>query len=193
MALSETLLFRQSLQRSAREWLRIYREELQKVRPHGLGSDGSAKSQFSPVNSNSIATGRILDASYEITKDDNGMYDVVFGLPGYIMALDQGVRPSSKYGNKRSTGRRGGKSQFIKSLQEWIKTKNIQTELSTLSLAFAIRTNILNKGIEKTDILSKINERFMNEYSEQIAEGYFVAMEDYLINNIQKIEERFNK
>lgn len=191
MALNETLLFRQSLQRSAREWLRIYREELQKVRPHGKGSDGSAKSDFSPVSSNSVASGQILDASYEITKDDNGNYDIVFGLPGYILAIDQGVRPSQKYGNKPYEGRRGGTSPFIKSLTEWIKTKNIQTELSTLSLAFAIRTNILNKGIEKTDILSKINERFEKEFEEQIAEGFYVSIEDYLINNIERIEERF--
>jgi hypothetical protein len=191
MPLNETLLFRQALQRSAREWLKIYREELQKVRPHGLGSDGSAKSQFSPVNSNSVASGQILDANYEITKDDAGNYDIVIGLPGYILAIDQGVRPSSKYGNKRSTGRRGGTSPFIKSLTEWIRTKNIQTELSTLSLAFAIRTNILNKGIERTDILSKINERFAQEFDKEISDGYYVAMEDYIINNVQRIEERF--
>lgn len=193
MALSEKLLFRQALQRSAREWLRIYRQELQKVRPHGLGSDGRPKSSFSPVDSNSVASEDILDARYQITKDDNGLYDIIFDLPGYILAIDQGVRPSTKYGNKKTKGRRGGTSAFITSLTEWIRTKNISTELSTLSLAFAIRTNILNKGIEKTDILSKINQQFMKEYSEQIAEGYFVAMEDYLINNIQKIEERFNK
>jgi hypothetical protein len=191
MPLNETLLFRQALQRSAREWLKIYREELQKVRPHGLGSDGSPKSQFSPVSSNSIATEQILDANYEITKDDTGNYDIVIGLPGYILAIDQGVRPSSKYGNKKSTGRRGGTSPFIKSLTEWIRTKNIQTELSTLSLAFAIRTNILNKGIEKTDILSKINERFAQEFDKEISDGYYVAMEDYIINNVQRIEERF--
>jgi hypothetical protein len=132
-----------------------------------------------------------LDANYEITKDDAGNYDIVIGLPGYILAIDQGVRPSSKYGNKRSTGRRGGTSPFIKSLTQWIESKNIQTELSTLSLAFAIRTNILSKGVEATNISSKINERFEQEFDEQIADGFFIAMEDYIINNVQRIEERF--
>jgi len=190
MALSETLLFRQSLQRSAREWLVVYREVLKETRPHGLGFDGNAKSPFSPVSSNSVASGRILDTGYEIQKTDNG-YDIILGLPGYILALDQGVRPSTKYGNKPYTGRRGGTSLYIKSLVEWIETKNIQTELSTLSLAFAIRTKILNDGIEGKNILSEINTRFEERFEKQIAEGFFVSMENYLIDNIQRIEERF--
>jgi hypothetical protein len=189
MPLNETLLFRQALQRSAREWLRIYREELQKVRPHGLGSDGSPKSQYSPVNSDSVASGRALDAGYEIKNLGEGNYEIDFGLPGYIMALDQGQRGGRfKYGQKRG---RGGTSPFIKSLTQWIESKNIQTELSTLSLAFAIRTNILSKGVEATNIISKINERFEQEFDEQIADGFFIAMEDYIINNVQRIEERF--
>lgn len=191
MALSETLLFRQALQRSAREWLRIYREVLNENRPHGMGYDGSPKSSFSPVSANSIASGRILDAGYEITKSGEGEYQIQFGLPGYIMAIDQGVRPSSKFGNKKSRGRRGGTSPFIKSLQEWIKTKNINTELSTLSLAFAIRTKILNDGIEGTNIISQINERFEQEFADQIAEGFYMSMENYIIDNLQQIEQRF--
>lgn len=192
MAIGEKLKFRQSLQRSAKAWLEIYRQELNQERPHGLGKDGRAKSSFSPVNANSVASGRALDAGYEIiTNDETGEYEIIFGLPGYIEALDQGVRGGRfKRGLKRG---RGGTSPFITSLLDWIETKNIRTELSPLGLAIAIRTNILKKGIKGTDILSKINERFLEEYSEKIADDYMVSMENYLIDNIKRIEENFNK
>jgi hypothetical protein len=192
MAIPEKLLLRQSLQRSAREWLRIYREELQKTRPHGLAKDGRAKSQFSPVNANSIGSGRALDAGYEIVVNDDGTYDIIFGLPDYIYNLDAGVKPSSKYGNKPYTGRRGGSSPFLKSIMNWIETKGIRTELSTMSLAFAIRTNILNEGIEATNIISTINERFLEEYGEQIADDYMVNIEDYIIDNMKRVLEKYN-
>lgn len=189
MPLSEKLLFRQSLQRSAKEWLRIYREELKKARPHGLGSDGQPKSRFSPVSADSIASGRILDASYEVVDNEKGSYDVIFGLPGYILALDRGQRGGRfKYGQKRG---RGGTSKLLQSIKDWIETKGIKSQLSTESLAFAIRTNILKDGVMGTNILTTVNQRFMEEYGEQIAQGYFTDMEDYIINNIQRIEERF--
>lgn len=193
MAIPERLLLRQKLQRSARAWLKIYQEELKKVRPHGLAKDGRSKSEYSPVSANSVASGQALDAGYEIITNEDGEYEIIFGLPGYIMALDQGVRPSSKYGNKPYEGRRGGKSPFLQSIMNWIETKHIRTELSTMSLAFAIRTNILNQGIMATNILSTINERFMDEYSEDIADGYMENMENYIIDNIQRIEKRFNQ
>lgn len=191
MSLPAKLLFRQALQRSAREWLAIYREVLKENSPHGLGYDGSPKSSYSPVSANSIASGRILDAGYEIKAEGGGDYEIIFGLPGYVMAIDQGVRPSKKYGNKRGGGRRGGTSPFIKSLQEWIKTKNISTELSTLSLAFAIRTKILDDGIEGKDIFSEINRRFEEKFEAEIADEFMISMENYLIDNIQQIESRF--
>lgn len=192
MAIPEKLLLRQSLQRSAREWLKIYREELQKTRPHGLAKDGQAKSQFSPVNANSIGSGRALEAGYEIITNDDGTYDIIFGLPDYIYNLDAGVTPSSKYGNKKGGGRRGGTSPFLKSIMNWIETKGIRTELSTMSLAFAIRTNILNEGIEATNIISTINERFLEEYGEQIADDYMVNIEDYIIDNMKRVTEKYN-
>ena len=192
MAIPEKLLLRQSLQRSAREWLKIYREELQKTRPHGLAKDGRAKSQFSPVNSNSIGSGRALEAGYEIITNDDGTYDIIFGLPDYIYNLDAGVTPSSKYGNKTGGGRRGGTSLYLKSIMNWIETKGIRTELSTMSLAFAIRTNILNEGIEATNIISTINERFLEEYAEQIADDYMVNIEDYIIDNMKRVTEKYN-
>jgi hypothetical protein len=192
MALSEKLLMRQALQRSAREWLKIYREVLQEASPHGLGYDGSPKSSYSPVTANSVASGRILQAGYEITKEDNGEYEVTFGLPGYIMAIDQGVKPSTKYGNKPSTGRRGGKSQFIKSLMDWIKTKRIESdETKTKSLAFAIRTKILNDGIEAKNVLSEINRRFDEKFAAEIETEFMISMENYIIDNITRIEDRF--
>lgn len=191
MALSEKLLFRQALQRSAREWLAIYREVLQEARPHGLGYDGSPKSVYSPVSANSVASGRILDAGYEVVPNENNGYDIIFGLPGYVMAIDQGVRPSTKFGNKRGEGRRGGTSPFIKSLVEWIKTKNISTDIPTLSLAFAIRTKILDDGIEGKDIFSEINRRFQEKFEAQIADDFMIDMENYLIDNLQELESRF--
>lgn len=190
MSIPARLLLRQKLQRSAKAWLGIYREELQKVRPHGLGKDTMPKSDYSPVSANSVASGNALDAGYEIITNDDGVYEIIFGLPGYILALDQGVRGGRfKYGQ----GRRGGTSPFLQSIMNWIETKHIRTELSTMSLAFAIRTNILKEGIMATNILSTINERFMEEYSEEIADGYMENMEDYIIDNIQRIEKRFNK
>jgi len=119
MAIPERLQLRQKLQRSAREWIRIFGEEMDKPRQKGLGSDGS------------------------------------------------------------------------RSLVNWIETKNIRTELSTLSLAFAIRTNILKEGIAPTNIISITNERFMNEFGEKIADDYMASMEDYVIDNIKRLEERF--
>jgi hypothetical protein len=190
MAISERLLFRQSLQRSAREWLRIYREELAKTRPHGLGKDGQAKSNFSPVNANSIASGRALDAGYEIITNDDGTYEIIFGLPEYIYFLDQGVRGGRfQEGRKRGSG---GSSPFLKSIMNWIETKNIRTELSTMSLAFAIRTNILKEGIEATNILSTINERFLQEFEDKIAQDYMVNIEDYIIDNMKRVLEKNN-
>ena len=191
MPIPERLLLRQKLQRSAREWLNIYREVLNETRPHGLGKDGEAKSSFSPVSANSIASGRILDAGYEIITNDDGSYDIIFGLPGYILALDQGVR-GGRFKDKRKRGG-GGSSPFIKSLMNWIETKNIRTELSTLGLAIAIRRSIFNEGIEATNIISTINTRFIERYGEQIADDYMESMENYIIDNIQRIEERFNK
>lgn len=191
MAIPEKLLLRQSLQRSAREWLKIYREELGQDRPHGLGKDGQSKSSFSPVSANSIASGRALDAGYEIVTNDDGTYDIIFGIPDYIYFLDQGVRGGRfQEGRKRGTG--GGSSPFLKSIMNWIETKNIRTELKPLSLAFAIRTNILKEGIEATNIISKINERFMEEYGEQIATDYMVNIEDYIIDNIKRMTEKYN-
>lgn len=191
MSIPARLLLRHKLQRSARAWLKIYQEELQKVRPHGLGKSGMAKSDYSPVSANSVASGQALEAGYEIITNEDGEYEIVFGLPGYIMALDQGVRGGRfKYGQERG---RGGTSPFLKSIMNWIETKGIRTELSTMSLAFAIRTNILKEGIMATNILSTINERFMMEYSEEIADGYMENMEDYIIDNIQRLEKRFNK
>lgn len=191
MALSSKLLLRQSLQRSAREWLAIYRQVLKETRPHGLGYDGSPKSIYSPVSADSVASGRILDAGYEIIPDGNNGYDIIFGLPGYVMAIDQGVKPSTKYGNKRGQGKRGGTSPFIKSLVAWIKTKNISSDIPTLSLAFAIRTKILDDGIEGKDILSEINRRFQEKFEAEIADDFMVDMENYLIDNIQELENRF--
>jgi hypothetical protein len=191
MAIPERLLLRQKLQRSAREWLKVYREVLNETRPHGLGKDGQAKSRFSPVSANSIASGRAEEAGYEIITNDDGSYDIVFGLPGYILALDQGVR-GGRFKDKRKRGG-GGSSPFIKSLMDWIETKNIRTELSTLGLAIAIRRSIFNEGIEATNIISIINQRFLEQYGEQIADDYMESMENYIIDNIQRIEERFNK
>ena len=191
MAIPERLLLRQKLQRSAREWLKVYREVLNETRPHGLGKDGQAKSRFSPVSSNSVASGRAEEAGYEIITNEDGSYDIVFGLPGYILALDQGVR-GGRFKDKRKRGG-GGSSPFIKSLMDWIETKNIRTELSTLGLAIAIRRSIFNEGIEATNIISIINQRFLEQYGEQIADDYMESMENYIIDNIQRIEERFNK
>jgi hypothetical protein len=191
MAIPERLLLRQKLQRSAREWLKVYREVLNETRPHGLGKDGQAKSRFSPVSANSIASGRAEEAGYEIITNDDGSYDIVFGLPGYILALDQGVR-GGRFKDKRKRGG-GGSSPFIKSLMDWIETKNIRTELSTLGLAIAIRRSIFNEGTEATNIISIINQRFLEQYGEQIADDYMESMENYIIDNIQRIEERFNK
>ena len=193
MAIPERLLLRQKLQRSAREWLKVYREVLNETRPHGLGKDGRAKSSFSPVSANSIASGRAEEAGYEIITNEDGSYDLVFGLPGYILALDQGVR-GGRFKDKRKRGG-GGSSPFIKSLMDWIETKNIRTEegMSKLGLAIAIRNNIFKRGIKGTDILSKINERFAEEFAEDLADGYMMSMEDYIIDNIKRIEESFNK
>ena len=194
MAIGERLKFRQSLQRSAKAWLMLYREELQKERPHGLGKDGRPKSEFSPVQSNSVASGRILEAGYEIiSNDDTGQYEIIFGLPGYIEALDQGVRGGRfKRGIKRGGG---GTSPFISSLLDWIQTKNIRLEpgMTKLGLAMAIRTNIFKRGIKGTDILSTINQRFAEEFAEELADGYMMSMEDYIIDNIKRIEENFRK
>lgn len=198
MAIGERLKFRQSLQRSAKAWLMLLEQELQKERPHGLGKDGRPKSDFSPVNANSIGKkkggGGILDAGYEIiSNDDTGQYEIIFGLPGYIEALDQGVRGGRfKRGLKRG---RGGTSPFITSLLDWIETKNIRTEegMSKLGLAIAIRNNIFKRGIKGTDILSKVNERFVEEFSEELADGYMMSMEDFVIDNIKRIEENFKK
>lgn len=190
MAIPERLLLRQSLQRSAREWLKIYREELGQDRPHGLGKDGQPKSSYSPVTANSIASGRAGEAGYEIITNDDGIYEIIFGIPDYIYFLDQGVR-GGRFESGRKRGR-GGSSPFLKSIMNWIETKGIRTELSTTSLAFAIRTNILKEGIEATNIISKINERFLEEYGEQIANDYMVNIEDYIIDNMKRITEKYN-
>ena len=71
---------------------------------------------------------------------------------------------------------------------DWIKTKGITTELKPLSLALAIRTNIFKEGIAPTNILSTVNERFFNEYGEEIANKIMVNIEDQIIDNIQRIE-----
>jgi hypothetical protein len=190
MAIPERLLLRQSLQRSAREWLKIYREELAKTRPHGLGKDGQSKSGYSPVSANSIASGRALDAGYEVVTTDEGTYELIFGLPEYIYFLDQGVRGGRfQEGRKRGSG---GSSPFLKSIMNWIETKGIRTELSTKSLAFAIRTNILKEGIEATNIISTVNERFIEEFGEKIADDYMVNIEDYIIDNMKRVLEKYN-
>lgn len=186
MALGEKLLFRQALQRSAREWLNIYREVLKEERPHGLGSDFRPKSTFSPVNANSVASGNILDAGYEIQKGPDG-YEILIGLPGYILAIDGGVRPKGFEKRRRGAG---GTSLFLKSLQDWIETKKISTD-NTLSLAFAIRTNIFKRGIAATNILSTINERFTEKFEQEIADEYFIDMENYIITEMQRLEDRF--
>lgn len=183
MAIPERLQLRQKLQRSAREWIRIFGEEMDKPMKKGLGSDGSPKSRFSPVTAPTTASGRSKEISYEIITNDNGDYEIIFGLPGYILAVDGGVR-GGRYPNTKGGG-------LVRSLVNWIETKNIRTELSTLSLAFAIRTNILKEGIAPTNIISITNERFMNEFGEKIAEDYMMSMEDYVIDNIKRLEERF--
>ena len=195
MAIGERLKFRQSLQRSAKAWLMVLEQELNKERPHGLSIDGRPKSRFSPVSSNSIGrkkgSGGILDTGYEIvSNEENGQYEIIFGLPGYVIALDQGVRV--KRGVKSGGG---GTSPFISSLLNWIQTKNIRLEpgMTKLGLAIAIRANIFKKGIKGTDILTKVNERFVEEFSEELADGYMMSMEDYVIDNIKRIEENFRK
>jgi hypothetical protein len=192
MAIGERLKFRQSLQRSAKAWLELYRQFLNENRPHGLGFDGRSKSEKSPVNSNSVASGQILDAGYEIVaNDETGEYEIIFGFPGYVMAIDQGIKARGfTKGLKRG---RGGTSRFLSSLVKWIETKSIRTELKPLSLAFAIRTNVFKYGIKGTDLFTKVNEKFFEEYGEDIADGYMVSMEDYIIDNIKRIEETFNK
>jgi hypothetical protein len=183
MAIPERLQLRQKLQRSAREWIKIFGEEMDKPRKKGLGSDFSPKSRYSPVEAPTTASGRSKEISYEIITNDDGNYEIIFGLPGYILAVDGGVR-GGRYPNTQGGG-------LVKSLVNWIETKNIRTELSTLSLAFAIRTNILKEGIAPTNILSTVNERFLNEYGEQIADDYMTSMEDYIIDNIKRLEERY--
>lgn len=192
MAIGERLKFRQSLQRSANAWLGLYRQFLNTSRPHGLGVDGRSKSNYSPVDANSVASGAILDAGYQIvTNDESGEYEIIFGFPGYVEAIDQGVRARGfQRGLKRG---RGGTSKFISALVNWIETKSIRTELKPLSLAFAIRTNVFKYGIKGTDLFTKVNEQFLEQYGEQIAEGYMVSMEDYIIDNLKRIEERFNE
>jgi hypothetical protein len=49
----------------------------------------------------------------------------------------------------------------------------------------------LKEGIAPTNILSTVNERFLNEYGEQIADDYMTSMEDYIIDNIKRLEERY--
>jgi hypothetical protein len=191
MALSARLLQRQKLQRSAREWLKILREELAKDRPHGLGKDGRPKSIYSPVSADTNASGRLASAGYEIVTNEEGVYEIVFGLPGYIQAIDQGIR-GGRFMNQENR-KPGGKSPFLQSIKEWIKTKNIQTELSTESLAFAIRRSIFNEGTAPTNIISTVNERFMNEFAEEIADGYMEDLENYIIDNMQILEQKFNK
>jgi hypothetical protein len=61
-----------------------------------------------------------------------------------------------------------------------------------MSLAFAIRTNILKEGIEATNIISTINERFLEEFGEQIADDYMVNIEDYIIDNMKRITDKYN-
>jgi hypothetical protein len=184
MAIPERLQLRQKLQRSAREWIKIFGEEMDKPRKKGLGSDFSPKSSYSQnLEAPTTASGRSKEISYEIITNDNGDYEIIFGLPGYILAVDGGVK-GDRYPNTRGGG-------LVRSLVNWIETKNIRTELSTLSLAFAIRTNILKEGIAPTNILSTVNERFLNEYGEQIADDYMTSMEDYIIDNIKRLEERY--
>lgn len=183
MPIPERLQLRQKLQRSAREWINIFKEEMDKPRQKGLGSDGSPKSRYSPVTAPTTASGRSKEIGYEIITNDDGYYEIVFGLPGYILAVDGGVR-GGRYPNTQGGG-------LVRSLVNWIETKNIRTELSTLSLAFAIRTNILKEGIAPTNILSTVNERFMEEFGEKIAEDYMISMEDYVIDNIKRLEEKF--
>ena len=189
MGIPQRLLDRQKLQRSAKAWLEIYRDELNQTRPHGLGKDGQSKSRFSPVNSNSIATGAALEAGYEIITNDDGVYEIVFGLPGYILSIDQGIK-GGRFQTPKKRGA-GGSSPFIKSLMTWIETKHIRTELKTLGLAIAIRRSIFNEGTAPTNIISKINERFLEEYGQQIADDYFESMEDYIIDNMKRLEDRF--
>ena len=183
MPIPERLQLRQKLQRSAREWIRIFREEMNQPMKKGLGSDGAPKSRFSPVEAPTKASGRSGDIGYEIITNDDGNYEIIFGLPGYILAVDGGVR-GGRYPNTKGGG-------LVRSLVNWIETKNIRTELSTLSLAFAIRTNILKEGIAPTNIISIVNERFLNEYGEQIADDYMESMEDYVIENIKRLEEMY--
>ena len=176
------------LEASAQGWLNILADELGKTRNKGLGKDGRPKSRFSPVQANSIGRskgeGGILDSTYEVVETDSG-FELIFNLPGYILALENGV-VGGRY-EKRPRGN-GGQSLFIKSLLDWIKTKGITTELKPLSLALAIRTNIFKEGIAPINILSTVNERFFDEYGEEIANKIMVNIEDQIIDNIQRIE-----
>jgi len=190
MSIPPKLLLRQKLQRSAKAWLKIYREELETNRPHGLAKDGRKRSSFPTINSPTAVSGSpSLDVGYEIITDDNGEYQIIFGLPGYILAIDKGIK-GGRFRNGTGTG---GKSPFIQSLMNWIETRHIRTELKTLGLAIAIRRSIFNEGTAPTNIIGKINERFELEYGEQIADDYMESMENYIIDNLQRIEKRFNK
>lgn len=192
MALYQRLDERQALQRSAREWLKIYREELQKAKPHGLGKDGRKKSDYPTPNVSNVATGRILDAGYELQMGPDG-YEIIIGLPGYILALDKGVRGGRFQQERKKGSGIKGKSAFLHSLKNWVITRKIKSsETEALSLAFAIRRSIFNEGIAATNILSTVNQIFSEKYASLIADGFMIDMENAIIDNLQRLETKFN-
>jgi hypothetical protein len=165
------------LNRSGEKFMKVFNEQLQKVRPKGLGFKGKPKSEY-PARGNTIASGTITKSSYEVIDLGDGSYDLLFSFPDYIQYLEKGVKGDRFQTKKKGKSKGGGKSLLIESLMKWIKDKKLNVKpKERLGRAIAIRKNIFKYGIAPTKLIENTTNIYLERYAISIANGWLEELE----------------
>ena len=185
MSIKKRIDLSKVLQRSGEKYMKVFNEQLEKVRQKGLGYKGKPKSDY-PSKGNTIASGTIQKSSFEVIDLGDGNYDLLFSFPDYIQYLEKGVKGDRFQDKKKSKA--GGKSLFVESLIKWIKDKKLNVKpKERLGRALAIRKNIFKYGIAPTKLIENTTNIYLERYAVSIGNGWLDEIETLFYTEFEKI------
>jgi hypothetical protein len=188
MSTKKRIDLKKVLMRSGEKYMKVFNEQLQKVRQKGLGFKGKPKSEY-PARGNTIASGLITKSSYEVIDLGDGDYDLLFSFPDYIQYLEKGVKGNRFQTKKESKG--GGKSLFIESLLKWIKDKKLNVPpTQRLGRAIAIRKNIFKYGIAPTKLIENTTNIYLERYAVSIGNGWLDELQTIFYTELKKVTKK---
>lgn len=141
-----------ALQRLGTIFINFYKQKLQqKIYPYAPGYRGEGTTRGV---GNKVASGQLLNSmTATVVTKGNGQYELVITYMDYFEAVNLGRRPNRK-------------KVPINALLDWIKIRGVKGRnkrgrfIPSLSLAFAIQTNIYKYGIAPSNIYDKAYDSF---------------------------------